>query len=259
MLRTNFLKSKIEKGEAVLGTWSVIPSSVTTDIISAAGLDFIIIDAEHGPISFETAQDMVMACESRGVSPVMRVGGIIESDILKALDIGVHCIQIPNVSCADEVREIVRLAKFPPAGERGFSPFTRAGGYSAANAKTLPSEANKNVLIAVNLESEEAILDIESILEVNELDIIFIGLYDLSKALGIPGDVTNPKITKHLEILSAKINDSGKVMGTIATSKDAMSKMMDMGLRYIVYMVDCEVIRAAYSDIKEAFDAKRNG
>lgn len=97
MLNRNYLKEKLESGQSVIGTWSIIPSTVTTEIIASTGVDFIIIDAEHGPISFETAQDMAIVCESRGVSPVMRVGTIDEADILKALDIGVHCIQIPNV------------------------------------------------------------------------------------------------------------------------------------------------------------------
>ena len=114
MLRKNFIKEKLEMGRPVFGTWSVIPSTVTTDIAASAGLDFIIIDREHGPISFETAQNMVMVCESRGVSPVMRVGAIDESDILKAMDIGVHCIQIPNVDTPQDVSSIIELAKYPP-------------------------------------------------------------------------------------------------------------------------------------------------
>ena len=101
MLRKNYIKEKLNSGEKVLGTWSIIPSPITTDIICSAGLDFIIIDSEHGPISFETAQEMVIACESRNVSPLMRIGSIDESEILKALDIGVHGIQIPNVENVD--------------------------------------------------------------------------------------------------------------------------------------------------------------
>lgn len=105
MTNQNFLKEKLEKGQPVLGTWSIIPSTISTDIIASTGLDFIIIDAEHGPISFETAQNMVITCESRNVSPVMRVGTIDEADILKALDIGVHCIQIPNINTKNDVEK----------------------------------------------------------------------------------------------------------------------------------------------------------
>ena len=254
MLKRNFLKEKLESGNAVLGTWSVIPSSVTTDVIASTGLDFLIIDSEHGPISFETAQDMVITCESRGVSPVMRLGGINEADILKALDIGVHCIQIPNVNNKKDVEKIVQLTKYPPIGARGFSPFTRAGNYSVNNAKLLTDKANKNTLIAINIEGIEAIEDIENILKIKELDIIFIGLFDLSKALGIPGDVDNPKVLEFLKELTIKINNAGKYSGTITTSKEKITSFLNINVKYIVHLVDCEMLRNAYSDIQQHFD-----
>lgn len=254
MLRDNFLKQKLENGKAVLGTWSIIPSTIAADIISSTGLDFIIIDSEHGPISFETAQDMVIACESRGVSPVMRVGAIDEAQILKALDIGVHCIQIPNVDSAEDVKQIVRLAKYPPKGTRGFSPFTRAGNYSIESSKYLTSRANENTLVAINIEGEETIKEIDSILAIDGLDIVFIGLFDLSKALGIPGDVENPKVIDYLKEVTIKISKAGKYPGTITTSKQKISEFLDIGIKYVVHLVDCEMLRNVYKDVKLHFD-----
>jgi len=254
MLKRNFLKEKLESGQSVLGTWSMIPSTITTDIIASTGLDFLIIDAEHGPISFETAQNMVIACESRKVSPVMRVGTIDEADILKALDIGVHCIQIPNVNTKVDVENIVSLSKYPPIGKRGFSPFTRAGNYSIENSTTLTIKANKNSLIAINIEGKEAIEDIDNILTIEGLDIIFIGLFDLSKALGIPGEVNDSRVLKYLEELTVKINKAGKYAGTITTSKKNITNFLNIGVKYIVHLVDCEMLRNSYSEIKQHFD-----
>jgi len=254
MLKKNYLKQKLENGEPVLGTWSIIPSTITTDIIASAGLDFIIIDAEHGPISFETAQDMAITCESHEVSPVMRIGTIDEADILKALDIGVHCIQIPNVNTKSDVEKIVNLAKYSPIGKRGFSPFTRAGNYSIENSTTLTKKANENTLVAINIEGKEAIEDIDNILKIKGLDIIFIGLFDLSKALGIPGEVNDLRVLNYLEELTKKINDAGKYAGTITTSKEKITSFLNMGLKYIVHLVDCEMLRDSYSNIKQHFD-----
>ena len=76
---------------------------------------------EHGPISYETAQLMMITCESRGVSPVIRVAVVYENEILKALDIGVHCIHIPNIKTIDEVKKIITYSKYPLLGNRGFS------------------------------------------------------------------------------------------------------------------------------------------
>ena len=248
-MQKNFVKEKLEAGGAVIGTWAVIPSPVVTDIICSAGLDFVIIDAEHGPITFETAQEMAIACESRGVSPIMRVGGVNEADILKSLDIGMHGIQIPNVNKLAEVKEIIQYAKYPPIGERGFSPFTRAGGYTHDKATQLTEYANLNTLVGINVEGYEAINNIDEILAVPELDVVFIGLFDLSKALGIPGDVGNPRVIKYLEELTDKINSAGKYPGTIATSVDKMNNFIDIGVKYILYLVDCEMIRASYQEV----------
>ena len=249
MIRTNFIKNKLDKGEAVIGTWQTIPSPVVTDIICSTGLDFVIVDAEHGPINFETAQEMAIACESRNVSPIMRVGNINEDDILKALDIGMHGIQIPNITTAKDINKIIKYSKYPPIGNRGFSPFTRSGGYSLENATKITEKANQNTLIAINVEGEEAISNIDKILEIAELDIIFIGLFDISKALGIPGEVDNPRVIKYLKELTEKILVSGKFPGTIATTKDKVYSFQDIGLKYILYLVDCEILRKGYSNL----------
>lgn len=252
----NFLKEKLQSGKPVLGTWCSIPSPVTADIIASTGLDFLIIDAEHSPVNYETAQNMVMACESRQVSPVMRVGEVNEADILKALDIGVHCIQVPNIFLKKQVEDLVHYSKFPPIGNRGFSPFTRAAGYTKANATIHAQTANDNLLVAINVEGKEAIENIEQILEVEGLDILFIGLFDLSKVLGIPGDTGNIKVLKYLEELTKKINAAGKYPGTITTSHQAVGDFIDMGLKYLVHLADCEMLHAAYTDVKTVFNNK---
>lgn len=258
MLRKNFLKEKLALGQVVIGTWSIVPSVVVTDIIASTGLDFIIIDSEHGPINFETAQNMVITCESRNVSPVMRVGGIIEADILKALDIGVHCVQIPNITTKKDIEKLIELVKYPPIGNRGFSPFTRAGNYSSENSKALIKAANENVLLAVHIEGKEAVDNIDEILKINELDIIFIGLFDISKSLEIPGEVNNPKVLEILEKMADKINNAGKYPGTIVTNIDQLKKFLNYGIKYITYSVDCEILSSCYKQINANFRALNN-
>jgi 4-hydroxy-2-oxoheptanedioate aldolase len=255
MLKINFLKEKLQAGKTVLGTWSVIPSPVVADVIAAAGVDFLIIDSEHGPINFETAQNMVMACESRGVSPVMRLWGVNEGEILKALDIGAHCVQIPNVTCRAEIEAVVRMAKYPPAGNRGFSPFTRAGAYTHENAARLTASANENTLICVHIEGKAAIDNISEFLAIKELDIIFIGLFDISKSLGIPGQVNDPRVQQILADLSARIVKAGKYPGTIATDAAQLEKFMAAGVKYITYSVDCEMLGRSYKKAVLEFQA----
>lgn len=251
MLKKNFLKEKIKKGKTVLGTWAIIPSEVTANIIANAGLDFIIIDMEHGPISFETAQKMIMACEECRVSPVIRVGGVYENEILRALDIGAHCIQIPNIDTEKDVVDTIKFAKYPPIGNRGFSPYTRAGGYTKESAKILTNKANENTLIAINVEGKKAIDNIDKILALESLDIVFIGTFDLSKALGIPGQINHKKVQNRLEELTIKINDAGKVSGTIVTELNDLKKFIDLDMKYIVYSVDCAMLSYSYQTVRK--------
>jgi len=255
MLRDNFLQTKLNRGESVIGTWAVIPSVVTADVIATAGVDFLVVDGEHGPTGFETGQAMVIACESRGVSPVVRVGGLIEADILRALDIGAHCIHVPNVNSVQQARGVVDCAKYPPVGSRGFSPFTRAGGYSASNGARLVAEANDRTLLCIHIEGQDAVAGIESFLSVEGIDIIFVGLYDLSKSMGAPGEVDSPRVMDGLRACVTAILAAGKVPGTIANSPAQLRAMVELGVRYVTYSVDCEMLGRAYRDVVTDFAA----
>ena len=248
MIKKNFVKEKLSSGEVAIGTWAVIPSEVNAEILSMAGLDFIIIDQEHGPITFETAQNMSMACELNKTSPLMRIGDINQPFIQNALDIGVHGIQIPNIETKQDAERVVEFSKYPPKGDRGLSPFTRAGGYNKSNSAVLTEKANDNTLTILNIEGKGAVENLDSILEVEGVDVIFVGLFDLSKSLGIPGEVNAPIVLKNLEEIVLKTNKAGKSVGTIATSHESLKDFKDMGATYLVYMVDCDVIRSSYAE-----------
>lgn len=254
--RNNVLKEKLSRGEPVLGTWVTIPSAVALDVICSTGLDFVILDTEHGPLSIERIQELAMVAESSGVSPVARVTTLSEGDILRVLDTGVCGVQVPNVDSATQAAQIVKYAKFPPLGNRGFSPFTRAGGYGGFDRKKLTQDLNAQGLVVINIEGDDVLDRVDSILAVEGIDVVFIGLFDLSKAMGVPGDVNNPRVQQALKTIVDKVKASGKVAGTIATSSADMDKYLEMGLQYLVYLVDADMLRSAYGSVVEAFHAR---
>ena len=253
MIKKNYLKEKLQNGKIVLGTWSIIPSPVVCDIIASSGLDFIIIDSEHGPINYTDAQNMTVACESRKVSPVMRVPGVSEFDIKKALDIGMHCIHVPDVKSCDDIKNIVQYSKFPPSGNRGFSPFTRAGEYSHLSNDNYTNHANKNSLVAIHLEEKKSLNNIEEFLDVDEIDIIFLGLFDISKSLNVPGQINHQLVTNLINETLIKINDHGKYAGTICTNVETMKNFIDIGFKYLTFSVDCEILKNSYQKVIEEF------
>jgi len=257
MLKINPLKKKIDRRQVVWGVWNNVPSPALAEILASGGLDFIIIDMEHGPLSFETALLSVPLCESRGVSPLVRVPGVYEQDILRALDIGAHGLHVPNVRSVADVEKVVEYSKYPPLGNRGFSPFTRAGDYTHKNSAALTGKANDNTLLVMHVEGLQALNNIDELLTLKALDVLFIGLYDLSKCLGCAGDVENPKVKKVMRTLVDKINKSGKCPATIATDPAQCKRYIDMGIRYITYSVDCEIIRRSIEDIGRQIDKIR--
>ena len=177
----------------------------------------------------------------------MRIGDINKPFIQNALDIGVHGIQIPNIETKEDAERVIQYSKYPPVGDRGLSPFTRAGLYNRGNSFELTSLANDNTLVVLNIEGKGAVENLDSILEVEEVDTLFVGLFDLSKSLGIPGEVNNSKVLNALEKITKKSIDAGKSVGTIATSHETLKSFKDMGATYLVYLVDCDVLRNEYS------------
>jgi len=253
MLKYNYLKEKLDSNKLTIGTWNIINSTMVIDVIASSGIDFIVIDAEHGSISYETAQTMISICESYNVTPIMRVGEINENLILRALDIGVHGVQLPNISTLEDAKLFVRYAKYPPYGERGFSPYTKAGLYDVQNGKQLPEIANNNTLLIANVEGQKGMENLEEIVQVDGIDIIFIGLFDMSKSLGIAGDVENPRVIQKLDEAIDIIHKYGKKVGSIASNISMLKVLKKKNIDYLTYSVDTGMIKESYQTMIKDF------
>ena len=258
MIKKNFLKEKLSRQNICLGTWSVIPSNTITDIITSSKFDFVILDQEHGPLSFETIQKQIITSENNNCSPLVRVPKVSQEDILRALDVGAHGIQVPNINNLDDLKYLIEYSKYPPKGNRGFSTFTRAGGYNINNKDILYSKANDNTLLGINIESKKALDLTSKISEFEEIDIIFYGTFDLSKDFGCPGETNNSEIWKHIEESNKYFISKNKITGTIATNIEDLQRHISLGMKYHLYKVDCGIISDAFFDIKKNFDKITN-
>lgn len=220
-----------------LGTWAEIPSPYATNIMAKAGFDFSIIDMEHGVIDFELAQNMIFAAHSESKQAYIRVPAIEEVWILRALDMGCDGIIFPQVSNVAHVEKIIEYSYFAPIGNRGFNPYVTAGGYSSVKKEFFEKE-NCRIKIGIILEGKEVFDDLDRILGYHEIDIIYIGQYDLSMALGIPGEVTNSKVLEFMEKAVKKINAAGKSAGCMVHSIQEARKIIEKGFLFVVYKVD---------------------
>jgi len=250
LLRTNWLRHKLqETSDPCIGTWITIASPLIVDVICSAGPDFVVIDAEHSPTSFETAQLMAMACESRQVSPIIRLPEVEEKEIVRSLEIGMHVVQVANIESAEMARSLVQSARYSPIGKKGLSPFTRACEYAADNAPRMTSTANENSLLAIQVEGAKGIFNIDSILDVSGIDICFIGMFDISNHLGIPGQLEHKDLRELFAQLSRKITDRGMVVGSISNNLNQLHFLIDAGVRYITHSADCHMLSSAYRGI----------
>ena len=249
------LKSRLRNGDTVFGLWCVIPSASAMNIIASAGFDFVIIDLEHGPASFETAEEMVRAAQSVGVAAVVRLGLVYEEYILKALDIGADGVLTAHVSSQEDAKEAVELAKYHPGGKRGFSPYTRAGRYSGGNIAEHAREQNERTIVGVLVEGKEGIENLPEIVTTPNLDLVYVGAYDLSQALGMPGEVGHPMVKEAMKDAIQTIRSAGvSAGGYVARNADDIRWMVGLGMQFITYLTDCalfhRVCMAAVDEFK---------
>src|SRR5664279_13291 len=147
----------------LLGMFVGIPSPALVEICGHAGLDFVIIDNEHGPAGIESTENMLRAARGAGIIPVVRT---LEADILRVLDIGASAIQVPQVNTAEQARRIVAAAKYPPVGTRGAAFSTRAAGYGFFGGDVHIKAANEGTSVIVMAETRTAIENIDEIVAV---------------------------------------------------------------------------------------------
>lgn len=257
-MQKNKLKEKLITGKKVFGTWSMLPSSGVANVISQTGLDFIIIDMEHGPMSFETMENMVRAAELEGCQPIIRICDKAESTILRALEIGSQAIMVPHVSTVEETQAIVKASRYSPQGERGLSPYTRVHDYWHENLPESLKQANENTLVGILVEGEEGIANLEKIAKVDGIDLIYLGIYDISQSVGLPGELNHEKVIEMQKKCVQIIQSNGKAAGSFARDYDYVKLLQENGFQFIAYLVDCAVLKTSYREAIDFFNKLRS-
>lgn len=247
----NSLRSKLDKGKPVIGSFVKITDPAIVEIMGRAGLDFAIIDMEHGPINVQTAQNLVRAAELADISPIIRVGKNDPVEILHSLDIGAEGVEVPQIGDAEDAKLMASASRYHPSGERGVCRYVRAAGYSSIERHKYFQMANERTITIAHLEGMKAIKNLDEIMAVDGLDILFIGPYDLSQSVGVPGEVTHPLVLKQMEEVIAKAKKAGKILGTFADDISAAKRWMDAGVMYIAISVDVGIFYKACRDIVE--------
>jgi len=202
-------------------------------MLGIMGYDFAIIDAEHGPMDVESCEHMVRAADAADIVPVVRVAVNLQQNILRYLDAGALGVQVPMVNSKEEMERVVASTKYPPQGRRGLAA-TRASGYGAGiGLAEYVRMANEETLVVVQVETREALANVEEIAAVELVDVVFLGPTDLSAALGHPGQATHPEVLVAIEEAGKTILVAGKSVGTISRDPGAYVYWRERGFQYL--------------------------
>ncbi|MFB6297487.1 MAG: HpcH/HpaI aldolase/citrate lyase family protein [Salinirussus sp.] len=249
-MTTDTLRSRLLGGETVVGTFQLIDSPMAAEMAGVAGLDFTILDQEHGPLTAETCVAMCAAAERGGAAPVVRVRNNSEAEIQRALDIGAAGVEIPQVESAADAEAAVDHARFDPVGSRGLSPYVRAGGYTGGDEYT--ERQNERVTVIVHIEGARGVDNLDAVAAVEGIDVLFLGPYDMSQSIGIPGQVRDERVEKLMSEVCERAADHDTVVGTYADDPAMARRWMDAGVQYVAIGVDGAILTRALADIAEA-------
>jgi 4-hydroxy-2-oxoheptanedioate aldolase len=250
-LKKNNLKEKLKEGKNVFGPFMKFTDPAAFEIMGFAGFDFVIIDAEHGPISIQNAQNMIRAAETTDITPIIRVANNDEELILRALDIGAQGIEIPQINTKSKAIKAVKSVKYSPEGERGVCRYVRAANYSSLDKFKYFKSANKETMIIAHIEGVEGINHLDEILNVSGIDVIFIGPYDLSQSLGIPGQVNHSLVVEKMKKVVTKCLENNISVGTFADDIQTAKKWISLGVQYMSFSVDVGILYKASKQIIE--------
>lgn len=216
-MRPNKMRQKLERGEAVIGVNVQIDSPWLVELIGLAGFDFVMLDGEHGA-AFNNLPALIMAADVAGTTPIVRVPSHERGYILPALEAGAGGIQVTMVNTPDEARMLVNETRFAPLGNRGYSNATRAANYGAIPKFEYAELANRETLLILQVETRQALDNLDAIADVPGVDAVFFGSGDLSQALGVFADQDAAPVREAIQTAVAQVS------GRLFTATNAYNK-----------------------------------
>jgi 2-keto-3-deoxy-L-rhamnonate aldolase RhmA len=235
-------KSRLAAGEMLLGSMVTLPSPAAAEILVEIGYQWLFVDGEHGPL--ETAEVLaILHAVGDRVPCIVRVPAAAEVPIKKMLDLGAAGIIAPQVNTAQQAADVVAWSRYAPQGRRGVG-LARAHGYGMKFQEYVES-ANQEISVIVQAEHAEAVENIEQIVQVEGIDAVLLGPYDLAASLGKMGQVDDPEVTGAIDRITAACQAAGIPLGIFGVSADAIRPYMEKGYNLVVAGTDTIFLASA--------------
>jgi 2-keto-3-deoxy-L-rhamnonate aldolase RhmA len=246
MVRRKGLRARIRSGEVIVGTFLLaFPTAATARAAAGAGADFVLIDGEHTGFGWERMTPVLSATRAAGSTPFVRVPSATRENIGLALDIGATGLMIPMVATADEAAAIASWARYPPQGIRGTMFGLAAHDFAEVEPVAAMKASNQETIVMVQIETAEALDNVEEIAAVPGVDILWVGHFDLTTSMGIPTQFDHPDYLAALERIVAAGAAHGKPVGFLTSGADDARSLVDRGFRVLAYGSDLGIYRQA--------------
>lgn len=232
-MQKNRIKEKMFTGHPAFGVSLMFPAPQVVEMLGRLGFDWILIDCEHGIFSPESIQHMVLAAEVIGLTPIVRPASNSAEAIAQVLDCGALGVQVPHINTVEEARRVVEAVKFYPEGQRGLAASTRPSGYGFDGSMSeYVLSANRETLVCIQLEEPVALDNIQQLVQVAGIDVLFVGPSDLSQSLGVPGQTDAPQVVDAMQQAFKVVVEVGKLAGS-AGNAQATSRYLHADVRYL--------------------------
>jgi 2-keto-3-deoxy-L-rhamnonate aldolase RhmA len=247
-------------GETVFGTFLNLNSPLSAEICARSGLDWVLVDLEHGTATESDLVAHLTAMKATPASPLVRVEQGTRLRIGRALDLGADGVVVPQVHSVDEAREIVSWLRFPPTGKRGTALFTRgldfgSGGHAGVDTR------NEQILGVIQVESQAAINAAADIAALDGVDVLFVGPTDLSHALRVRGQIDHPIFQAAVERIAQAARSAGKAAGVLVWRPEDAHAYASHGYTFFALSGDAQLldraIRSGLVALKEGVAAAR--
>jgi len=238
-LPENSFKSALREGRRQLGVWSTFCSPIVAEILGKSGFDWILFDAEHSPVEIAGLLPLLQAASCGPATSVVRPAWNDPVLIKRILDIGAQTVLLPFVQTSEEARRAVQSCRYPPDGRRGVSGTTRASDFGRTS--NYLKTAAEQICVLVQVETGEALGQLEQIAGVPGVDGVFIGPSDLSASMGHLGNPGHADVQAAIKAAVGPIRAAGKAAGILATSAPDAKRYLDWGYQFVACNVDVRI------------------
>lgn len=235
-LPVNRFKHALAAGQAQIGLWSSLSSHYTVELIAGAGFDWLLLDMEHSPNDLESLLCQLQAAAPYPTHPVVRVPWNDMVTIKRVLDIGAQTLLIPMINSAEEARAAVSYCRYPPDGVRGVAGSTRATRFG--RIKQYPKKVDSELCILLQVETGQALDQLDEIAAVDGVDGIFIGPADLHASLGYVGEKHHPDVWPRIEDAVRRIRALGKAPGFLTPDENDARRILEIGGQFVAVGAD---------------------